>query len=126
MKPVARPVYLDLLRIHLPLAGWVSILHRVSGALLFAALPSGVWALSVSLSDEAGFQRMADCVTHPLTRLFLLFLTWAFAQHFFAGLRHLALDVHFGVSLRQARQTSITVFLASGLVTLLAAWKLFA
>jgi len=126
VKPIARPVYLNLFRIHLPLPGWVSILHRVSGALLFASLPLGVWALSLSLSGEAGFQRMADCVTQPLARLLLLLLIWAFAQHFFAGLRHLALDVHWGVNLRRARQSSIAVLLASGLVTLLAAWRLFA
>ena len=126
MKPIARPVYLNLFRIHLPLAGWVSILHRVSGALLFMGLPLGVWALSVSLAGEAGFRRMADGVGHPLVRLLLLVLIWAFVQHFFAGLRHLALDVHWGVSLRGARQTSIAVLLATGLVTLLAAWRLCA
>jgi len=126
VKPIARPVYLDLFRIHLPLPGWVSILHRVSGALLFTTLPFGVWALSVSLSGEAGFQRVADCVTHPLPKLFLLLLIWAFSQHFFAGLRHMALDVHWGVDLRRARQSSLAVMLASGLVTLLAAWRLFA
>lgn len=126
MIPIARPVYLNLLRIHLPLAGWVSILHRVSGALLFAVLPLGVWALSVSLAGEAGFRRMADGMTHPLARLLSLLLIWAFAHHLFAGLRHLALDVHWGVSLQRARQISIAVLLATGLVTLLAAWRLFA
>ena len=126
MKPIVRPVYLDLWRIRLPLPGWVSILHRVSGALLFAALPLGVWALSVSLSGEAGFRRVAEGMTHPLTKLFLLTLIWAFAQHFFAGLRHLALDVHWGEALRSARRTSLAVLLATALVTLLAAWTLFA
>jgi succinate dehydrogenase / fumarate reductase cytochrome b subunit len=126
MPPSIRPVYLTLFRIHLPLAGWVSILHRVSGAVLFAALPLGVWALSVSLSDEAGFQRMADVLAHPLARLVLLGGVWAFAHHVFAGLRHLALDVHWGMELKQARQSSLAVMLASGLVTLLAAWRLFA
>jgi succinate dehydrogenase / fumarate reductase cytochrome b subunit len=126
VKPIERPVYLNLLRIHLPLAGWVSILHRLSGALLFAVLPLGVWALSVSLADEAGFRRMADGVAHPLSRLFLLLMIWAFAHHLFAGLRHLALDVDWGVSLPRARQSSLAVLLAAGLVTLLAAWGLFA
>ncbi|MHB1401483.1 MAG: succinate dehydrogenase, cytochrome b556 subunit [Thiobacillus sp.] len=126
MKPIVRPVYLNLLRIHLPLPGWVSILHRVSGVLLFAALPLGVWALSVSLADEAGFQRVADRMTHPLAKLVLLLLIWAFVHHLLAGLRHLALDVHWGVDLRHARQTGSAVLLATGLVTLLAAWRLFA
>lgn len=126
MKPIVRPVFLDLRRIRLPLPGWVSILHRVSGALLFAALPLGVWALSVSLSGEAGFRRVALGITHPLTKLFLLILIWAFAHHFFAGLRHLALDVHWGEALRPARRTSLAVLLATALVTLLAAGALFA
>ena len=126
MKPIARPVYLNLLRIHLPLTGWVSILHRVSGVLLFAALPAGVWALSVSLSDEAGFRRMADTLAHPLVRLLVLLLVWLFAHHVFAGLRHLALDAHWGVDLKHARQSSLAVLLAAGLVTLIAAWRLFA
>ncbi len=126
MKPIARPVYVNLFRIHLPLAGWVSILHRVSGVLLFVALPLGVWGLSVSLADESGFRRIADWMTHPLSRLVLLGLIWAFAHHVFAGVRHLALDVHWGTDLKHARQSSLAVLLASGLATLLAAWRLFA
>jgi succinate dehydrogenase / fumarate reductase cytochrome b subunit len=123
---MARPVYLNLLRIHLPITGWVSILHRVSGALLFAALPFGVWALSVSLSGEAGFRRVADTLACPLARLLVLLLVWAFAHHLFAGLRHLALDAHWGVGLQHARQSSLLALLAAGLVTLVAAWGLFA
>lgn len=126
MKPIARPVYLDVLRIHLPLAGWVSILHRLSGALLFLAYPLGVWILSTSLSGEAGFQRMAEWVAHPLSKLFLLLLIWAFMHHVLAGLRHLALDVHWGVGQDRARLNSILVLTASGLVTLYAAWRVFA
>ena len=125
MKPIARPVYLNLLRIHLPLTGWVSILHRLSGALLFVALPFGVWAFTVSLSDEAGFHRFADAVAHPLAKFVVVGLVWAFAHHLFAGLRHLALDVHRGTDLRTARQSSLAVILAAGLVTLAAAWRLF-
>ena len=121
-----RPVYLNLLRIHLPVAGWVSILHRVSGIVLFLAFPLGVWGLSLSLSDEAAFRRMADCAAHPLARLCLLLLIWAFAHHLFAGLRHLALDVHWGVDPRRARQSSLAVLLAGGVVVLLAAWRVFA
>ena len=98
----------------------------MSGALLFLALPLGVWALSVSLTDEAGFQRLADSLAHPLARLVLLGLIWAFAHHLLAGVRHLARDADWGVDLKSARQSSLIVLLASGLVTLLAAWRLFA
>jgi succinate dehydrogenase / fumarate reductase cytochrome b subunit len=126
VKPIARPVYLNLFRIHLPLAGWVSILHRASGALLFLALPLGVWTLSVSLSGAAGFRRVADWLALPLGKLLVLLLIAAFAQHLFAGLRHLALDAHWGVGLKSARQTSLAVLSATLGVTLLAAWRLFA
>ena len=126
MKPITRPVYLDLFRIHLPLAGWVSILHRLAGALLCAVFPLGVWSLSVSLSGEAGFQRVAGWLAHPSIKLCLLLLIGAFAHHLLAGLRHLALDVHWGVARNQARLSSIAVLLATGLITLLAGWRLFA
>ena len=126
VKPIARPVYLDLLRIHLPITGWVSILHRISGVLLFLAAPLGVWGLAISLSGEDGFRRMADWMTHPLAKLFLVLLIWSFAHHVFAGIRHLALDAHWGVDLHHARRSSVAVMLAAGMLTLFAAWRLFA
>lgn len=126
MKPLARPVYLNLFRIHLPVGGWVSILHRMSGALLFLAFPAGVWALSVSLSGEAGFQQMAAWLVHPFSKLLLLLLLWGLVHHLLAGLRHLALDVHWGVTREKARQSGIAVLVATGLVTVYAAWRLFA
>lgn len=126
MKPITRPVYLDPLRIHLPLPGWVSILHRVSGALLFLALPLGVWALSVSLSGEAGFRAMAAAAGSVPAKLLLVGLAWAFSHHLFAGLRHLALDAHRGTAWAQARRSSLAVLAASGAVTLVVGWRLFA
>lgn len=126
MKPTVRPVYLDLIRIHLPLAGWVSILHRVSGALLFLALPASVWALSVSLSGKAGFRQLAECAGSAPAKLLLVGMSWAFSHHLFAGLRHLALDAHCGTALAQARRSSLAVLAASGALTLAVAWRLFA
>ncbi len=126
MKPAARPVNLNLFRTHLPLPGWVSILHRLSGALLFVSFPVGVWALSISLTDEAGYRQLADALAHPGSKLFLLLVIAAFTHHLLAGLRHLALDIHWGVSLQRARHSSAVVLLATVLVTLWAAWSLLA
>ena len=126
MEPDARPVYLNLLRIHLPVAGWVSILHRVSGAGLFLMFPLGVWALAHSLSGEAGFQQVAEALAHPLFKSGLLILFWAFVHHLLAGLRHLALDVHWGGQRNQARLSSVLVLTLSGALTAYAAWRLFA
>ncbi len=125
MKSASRPIHLDLLRIRLPLPGRVSILHRVSGVLLFLALPLGVALLSVSLTDEAGFRVLSDCVRQPLAKLLAIALAWSFSHHFFAGLRHLALDAHLGTGLARARQSSLAVFAASAVATLaFAAWVL--
>lgn len=121
-----RPVYLDLFRLHLPLPGWVSILHRITGVLLFVFVPLAVAVLSASLADAAGFERVVDSLAHPLGKFTLLLGVWAFAHHLFAGVRHLALDAHWGVGLRRARQSSVAVMFASLALTLAAAWRLFA
>lgn len=123
MNMVDRPSFLDLRRIRLPLPGWVSILHRLSGVLLFLALPAGVAALSVSLASEAGFRAVSACMTQTWVKLLLLALIWAFLHHLLAGLRHLALDAHWGVQLGQARSTGVAVLAVSGVATLaLAGW----
>lgn len=125
MLPNTRPVYLNLFRLHLPITGWVSIMHRVSGALLFFMLPVLVWGFTLALSSEAGFARVTAYLATPFAKLLMLVWVAAFAQHFFAGLRHLALDAHWGVGLKSARLTSLVVLLATGMVELLAAWVLF-
>ena len=125
MLPDNRPVYLNLFRLHLPITGWVSILHRLSGALLFLLLPFIVWEFALTLASEAGFGRAIAWLSTPFSKLLTLVLVWAFVQHFFSGLRHLAMDSHWGVSLKSARRSSLVVLLATGGVVLLAAWGLF-
>ena len=125
MKPDPRPVHLDLMRIHLPVGGWVSILHRVSGALLFLGFPAAVWMLSTSVADEAGFERMTAWLGHPASKLAVLLLTWALVHHLLAGLRHLALDVHCCVARDCARASARAVLLVSVALTLGAGWRLF-
>lgn len=126
MKSPTRPVYLDLVRLRLPLPGWVSILHRVSGVFLFLALPLGVGALSVSLESEAGFRTASGWLAQPGVKMLGLVLFWAFVHHLLAGLRHLAMDAHWGVQLGQARSTGIVVLAVSGVATLAVAGWLFA
>ena len=124
MLPSNRPVYLNLFRLHLPITGWVSILHRLSGALLFLLLPLMVWGFALTLSGEAGYARAIAWLSTLEAKLLALALVWAFAHHFFAGLRHLAMDSHRGVSLTSARLSSLAVLLATGGVVVLAAWGL--
>ena len=54
MNPVRRPKHLNLLVIRLPLPGVLSILHRVSGVILLAALPLGVGGFAVQFGRRRG------------------------------------------------------------------------
>lgn|SRR5689334_12027154 len=110
-----RPKNLNLTTIRLPVPALVSILHRISGFLLFLILPLVLWALQKSLQSPAGLQQVLALAAHPLSKLLLLGLAWAFLHHFLAGLRHLAMDMRWGVELAHARITSKLV-LAGGLL----------
>ena len=114
----ARPKYLSLrallFEIRLPLPGWVSILHRISGALL--VFPFAAWLLymlDASLQSESGFDRVKGYLHLPLVKLGLLVFIWAYCHHFCAGIRFLLLDLNKGVALAPARLTSIAVLVVS-------------
>jgi succinate dehydrogenase / fumarate reductase cytochrome b subunit len=120
-----RPVYLDLVRIRLPLPGFVSILHRVSGALLFlAGIPLLLLALQWSGSPE-GLTSLRTTLGQPWVKLLLLGLTWAYLHHFCAGIRFLLLDVHRGIELAPARRSSVIVLVVSLALTLLVGVRLW-
>jgi succinate dehydrogenase / fumarate reductase cytochrome b subunit len=112
-----RPKHLDLLRIRLPLPGWVSILHRVSGAAMFLLVPLLLWLLDNSLHSRSSFVRLQELIAQPWLKLILFGVAWAFFHHLFAGLRYLAMDLHWGVELKAARATSLWVLGISLLCT---------
>ncbi|MGA7180163.1 MAG: succinate dehydrogenase, cytochrome b556 subunit [Thiobacillaceae bacterium] len=120
-----RPVYLDLFELHLPLMGWVSILHRVTGILLFLALPLGLYALQYSLSSPSGFEATVAILRHPVGRALLLIVIVSLAHHVFAGLRHLAMDMHCGVEKDLAQRSARLVLASSLLAAMAAGWRLF-
>ena len=111
--PKPRPIYLDLFRIRLPLPGFVSILHRITGAGLFLLIPLVLYLLQSSLQTPQSFAAFKDTVGHPLMKLILIALVWAYLHHLCAGIRHLALDLHYGTELATARATSWTVLAVS-------------
>lgn len=116
----SRPVYLDLLRIRQPLPAIISLMHRISGVLLFLAIPLLLTALQESLASPARFNNLQQSSGFKLA---LFFLCAAYAYHFFAGLRFFLLDLHWGVGLKSARLTSWAVLGASLLsLLLLGAW----
>src|SRR2546429_3983977 len=126
-----RPKYLNLpalmFEIRLPLPGWISILHRISGLLLFFPLAAWLlYLLDTSLASEQGFERIrSHSLQLPVVKLGLLVFVWAYSHHFCAGIRFLFLDINKGIDLPQARMTSFMVFAASILLTIFFAWRLW-
>ncbi|MBV8464510.1 MAG: succinate dehydrogenase, cytochrome b556 subunit [Burkholderiales bacterium] len=108
-----RPKHLDLPKIRLPLPGIVSILHRVSGALMFLSIPLVLWLLSGSLSNEATYDAFRGFISHPVIKLGLVALLWAYLHHACAGVRFLFLDAHRGIELSTARMTAKVVLFVS-------------
>lgn len=120
-----RPKYLNLMQIKLPIAGFASILHRVSGIGLFLMLPLLIWLLELSLHSAESFQALQGVIAHPFIKLILIGLLWAFLHHFFMGIRILLIDVHVGVDKAKASMTAKVVLAVSLLLTLILGAKLW-
>ena len=117
-----RPKYLDLPRIRLPVPGIVSILHRVSGALMVLVLvPVLLSSLDKSLASQESFEDLRFALGNPLLKLLVIGLSWAFLHHLLAGIRYLLLDLHLGIDLPTTRFWSKAVLVVSGVLTLLVA-----
>ena len=124
VKP--RPIYLNLFAIRQPMPAIVSILHRISGALLFlAGIPVLLWFVQRTLASAEGFDGAMRPLTTPFGKLVLLVLAWSYLYHLFAGLRHLALDVHAGIRLGSARSSAAIVLVLSVLIAVLIAVRLW-
>lgn len=119
-----RPKYYDLNLAHLPVPGLVSILHRVSGALLFLpAIPAALYLLDSTLASEAQWLRWKAVLAMPAVKLIALAFVWLYAHHFLAGIRYLLLDVHLGVAKEAARASAKLVLACGAALTLLVAWR---
>ena len=115
----------ELPNYRLPPAGWVSILHRVSGAGLFLMLPFLLYLFQLSVTSESSFEYFKGILQNPLVKLVLLGLIWAYMQHFAAGVRHLFMDVHLAIEKDSSRDSAIAVLAVSLILTALAGLKLF-
>ncbi|MCC7039324.1 MAG: succinate dehydrogenase, cytochrome b556 subunit [Burkholderiales bacterium] len=127
-RPVAkpRPIYLNLLRIRQPVPAIVSVLHRISGALLFlVGIPFILWLAQHALGSEQGWEATRSALGHPLVKLVLLALAWAYLHHLLAGIRHVVQDLHIGMQLKSARASAASVLVVSLLVTLGVAIRLW-
>jgi len=114
-----RPVYLNLIKIRLPLTGIISFAHRISGVLLFLFIPFSVYLLDLSVQSAESFAAVKQLLDQPLMLAIQLLILWSIAHHFFAGVRFLLIDAEIGVEKSQARIGSWLVFLAEAIAILL-------
>jgi succinate dehydrogenase / fumarate reductase cytochrome b subunit len=122
----------DLPTYRLPPAGWVSILHRISGAIMFLLMPFIIWMFDTSVSSEISFAKFTSVfgvgvgfVPGWFFKLVALALIWAYLHHFIAGLRHLWMDINHAVSKEFGRSSAIVTLSLGTLLTLAFAAKLF-
>ena len=126
-RPVYRNIHVSqIVSYRLPPAGIVSILHRVSGALMFLlGLPFMLYLFQQSITSEISFDSYRAIVGSIPGRLALVVLAWAYLHHFCAGIRYLLLDLHVGVGKDQARASAQVALGTSLVLTLLVALKIF-
>ena len=122
----------DLPTYRMPAAAWVSILHRVSGALMFLLLPFIIWMFDTSVSSEISFGRFSAAFNVGLgfvpgwfIKLVTLALIWAYLHHLAAGVRHLYLDVSHKTTKDFGRQSAVATLVFSIGLTLILGAKLF-
>lgn len=123
---------IDAVKYRLPLAGVVSILHRVSGLLMFALLPFIIWLFDNSLSSEISYDTFTSAFVAGIgfvpawfVKLAVLALIWAFLHHAIAGVRHVWMDMTHSVSMEQGRSSAIVTLVSSLGLTVLLGAKLF-
>ncbi|MFT5588207.1 MAG: succinate dehydrogenase / fumarate reductase cytochrome b subunit [Bradyrhizobium sp.] len=125
-RPEFRNIHVtQLANYRLPLAGVISILHRISGFLMFALLPVILYLMDQSLMSEGTFEYFKGITSNWFAKLVLLAVSWAFIHHFCGGIRHLFMDNHIGIEKDSARKSAVIVFSVSLPLTALVALKLF-
>ena len=132
-QPVYRNIHItDLATYRLPPAGWVSILHRISGAAMFLLLPFTIWMFDASLTSEVSYEQFASVFSAGaaglpgwLWKLVAFALIWAYLLHFSAGLRHLWMDATHQVGLAFGRTSALVVIVLSTVVAFALGFKLF-
>ena len=115
-----RPVNLDLRTIKLPVTAYTSILHRISGVILFVGIAIMLYAMDKSLASEEGFGEVEACLTSPLAKLVIWGLLSALLYHLVAGIRHLIMDTGVGETLEGGKLGSKIVIAVSVVLILLA------
>lgn len=120
-----RPKNLNLLTIRFPIPAIVSILHRISGLILFIFIPFALWVLSYSLSSQDHFQEIHDKMSTPVFKGIVWLVLTPFLYHFVAGIRHLLMDFDVGVELKSGRLGAMLTLVISVILFILAGFYLW-
>ena len=121
MEKVKHPVYLNLFKIRLPIAGVVSLAQRASGILMFLAMPFIVYLLDLSVQSNEGFEQALAILQHPFLIAVQILFVWALAHHLFAGIRFLLIDADIAIEKKPANITAWLVMLLTIVVVLIVA-----
>jgi succinate dehydrogenase / fumarate reductase, cytochrome b subunit len=132
-RPEFRNIHVSqIVAYRLPPAGIVSILHRVSGVLMFFLLPFVIWMFDNSVTSEISYAQFTSAfvagigfVPGFLLKLVALALIWAYLFHFTAGLRHLWMDMTHAVTKQFGHSSAVTAIVVSTVLTLALGFKLF-
>jgi succinate dehydrogenase / fumarate reductase cytochrome b subunit len=121
-----RPIYRNInigqiVAYRLPPAGLISILHRISGFVMFLLLPFVLYLFDRSLTSVGTFNAFKEFTSHWYVKVVILALIWSYLHHFIAGIRHLFMDVHIGLEKESGHNTAIAVLVIS-----LVLWVAFA
>lgn len=116
------PVFLNLTQIRFPVTAIVSILHRLSGLLLFLALPLLIYALQQSLHSQESFAALISQIDALPIKIILAILLWSLFHHLLAGLRFLLLDIELGIQRQQARNTAWLVNIIAAIAAISIIW----
>lgn len=114
-----RPKNLNLFTIRFPVPAIASVLHRLSGFVLFLIIPVALWALNRSLTSMASFDALYRLFLSPTTKFIIWCCLSAFFYHLVAGIRHLLMDIHVGEELKSGRLSAILTFVITGLLMIL-------
>ena len=118
-----RPVNLDLGKFHFPLPAITSILHRISGIIIFVGVAFLLYGLDLSLSGEDGFNRVNELLNSFLAKLIILGILSALLYHLVAGIKHLLMDMGIGEELQSGRLAAkATVAVSIVLIVLAGVW----
>lgn len=119
-----RPVNLDLTTIKLPLPAYTSILHRITGVILFVGLAFLFAAFDSSLESKESFEAVKTTLQESAFAKFVLWgLLSALAYHVVAGIKHLIMDVGIGETLEGGLQgAKLTLAISAVLILLAGVW----